>query len=119
MELDEGSEVAWKKKVRDLLKANEVIDEVKQHENFTLISRVLDLTSCGFIGVSNSSLESVDQFGHPTDQDSKTVKVYPQVGVGCLWVPEASSMSLNAILALTTVNLGRWKNSFFSCLSRL
>ena len=36
-------------RVRDLLKANEVIDEIKQHEDFTLTLRVLDLTSCGLI----------------------------------------------------------------------
>ena len=32
--------------VRDLLKANEVIDEIKQHEDLTLTFSVLDLTSC-------------------------------------------------------------------------
>ena len=29
--------------VRESVKANEVIDEIKQHENFTLTFRVLDL----------------------------------------------------------------------------
>ena len=43
-------------RVRDLIKANEVIDEIKQHEDFTLTYRVLDLTSCGLIGVSDASL---------------------------------------------------------------
>ena len=33
-------------RVRDSLKANEVIDEIEQHEDFTLTCRVLDLTSC-------------------------------------------------------------------------
>ena len=66
----------------DLLKANEVIDEIKQHEDVTLTFRVLDLTSCGFIGVSVASLGGADRFGYPTDQDSKTVKVYSQAGVG-------------------------------------
>ena len=68
--------------MRDLLKANEVIDEIKQHEDFTVTFRVLDLTSCGLIGVSDASLGGVDRFGCPTDQDSKTVKVYSQAGVG-------------------------------------
>ena len=36
-------------RLRDLLEANEVIDEIKQHEDFTLTYRVLDLTSCGLI----------------------------------------------------------------------
>ena len=43
-------------RVRDLLKANEVIDKIKQHEDFTLTFRVLDWTSCGLIGVSVASL---------------------------------------------------------------
>ena len=94
-------------RVRDLLKANEVIDEIKQHEDFTLTFRVLDLTSCGLIGVSDASLGGVDRFGYPTDQDSKTVKIYSQAESGsslernhsCLWVPEASSTCLNVILA--------------------
>ena len=68
-------------RMRDLLKANEVIDEIKQYEDFTLTFRVLDLTSCGLIGVSDASLGCVDRFGYPTDQDCKTVKVYSQAGV--------------------------------------
>ena len=55
-------------RVRDLPKANEVIDKVKQHEDSTLTFRVLDLTSCGLIGVSDASLGGVDRFGYPTDQ---------------------------------------------------
>ena len=43
-------------RVRDLLEANEVIDEIKQHEDLTLTFRVLDLTSCGLIGLSDASL---------------------------------------------------------------
>ena len=66
--------------MRDLLKANEVIDEMKQHEDITVF-RVFDLTLCGLIGVSNASLGGVDRFGYPTDQDSKTVKVYSQAGM--------------------------------------
>ena len=58
-----------------MLKANEVIDEIKQHEDFTLTFGVLDLSSCGLIGVSEASLGGVDQFGYPTDQDSKTARV--------------------------------------------
>ena len=46
--------------MRDLIKANEVIDEIKQHEDFTLTNRVLDLTSCGLIGVSDASLGGVE-----------------------------------------------------------
>ena len=40
----------------ELNKANEVIDEIKQHEDFTLTYRVLDLTSCGLIGMSDATL---------------------------------------------------------------
>ena len=80
-------------RVRDLLKANEVIDEIKQHEDFTLAFRVLDLTSCGLIGVSNASLGGVDRFGLPTDQDSKTVKIYSQAGVG-IFIGEKPLVSL-------------------------
>ena len=68
--------------MRDLLKANEVIDEINQHEDFTLTFRVLELTSCGLIGVSDASLGGVDRFGYPKDQDIKTVKIYSQAGVG-------------------------------------
>ena len=49
------------RRVRDLIKANEFVDEIKQHEDFTLTSRVLDLTSCGLIGVSDASLGGVDR----------------------------------------------------------
>ena len=49
-----------------MIKANEVIDEIKQHEDFTLTYRVLDLTPCGLIGVSDASLGGVDLFGYPT-----------------------------------------------------
>ena len=76
-------------RVRDLLKANEVTDEIKQHEDFTMTLRVLDLTLCGLIGVSDASLGGVDRFGYPTDQDSKTAKVYSQAGVGIFIGPEA------------------------------
>ena len=65
-----------------MLKENEVIDDIKQHEDFTLAFRVLDLTSRGLNGVSGASLGGVNQFGHPTDQDSKTAKVYSQSGIG-------------------------------------
>ena len=71
-------------RVRDLLKANEVVDETKQHEDFTFTFRVLDLTSCGLIRVSDASLGGVDRFGYLTNQDSKTVKVYSQAGVGII-----------------------------------
>ena len=50
--------------MRDLLKANEVIDEIKQHE-------VLDLTSCGLIGVPNASLGGVDRFGYPQTRTAR------------------------------------------------
>ena len=32
--------------------------------------------------MSDASLGGVDQFGYPEDQDSKTVKVYSQAGIG-------------------------------------
>ena len=82
-------------RVRDLLKANEVRDEIKQHEDFTLTFRVLDLTSCGLIGVSDASLGDVDRFGHPRDQDSKIVKIYSQAGVG-IYIGEKPLVSLGA-----------------------
>ena len=84
-----------KARVRDLLKANEVIDEIKQHEDFTLTLRVLDLTSCGLIEVSDASLGGVDRFGYPTDQDSKTVKIHSQAGVG-IFIGEKRLVSLGA-----------------------
>ena len=95
-------------RVRDLIKATEVIDGIKQHEDFTLTCRVLDLTSSGLIRVSDASLGGVDRFGYPADQDSKTVKVQSEVGIGifngekifsCLWVPEVSSTCLFVIPA--------------------
>ena len=82
-------------RLRDLIKAIEVIDEIKQHEDFTLTHRILDLTSCGLIGVSDASLGGVDRFGYPTDQDSKTVKVYSQAGIG-IFIGEKSLVSLGA-----------------------
>ena len=82
-------------RVRDLLKANEVIDEIKQHEDFTYTFRVLDLTSCGLIGVSDASLGGLDRFGYPTDQDSKTEKVHSQARVG-IFIGETPLVSLGA-----------------------
>ena len=81
--------------MRDLLKANQVIDEIKQHEDFTLTLRVLDLTSCGLIGVSDASLGGVDRFGYPSDQDSKTEKIYSQAEVGT-FIGEKPNVSLGA-----------------------
>ena len=78
-----------------MIKANEVTDEIKQHEDFTLTYRVLDLTSCGLIKVSDASLGGVDRFGFPTDQDSKTVKVYSQARIG-IFIGEKSLASLGA-----------------------
>ena len=46
---------------RDVHKANEVIDEINQHEDFTLTLLVLDLTSYGLIAVCDASLGGVDQ----------------------------------------------------------
>ena len=65
--------------------ANEVIDEMKQHEDFT--------TSYKLTGVSDASLGSVDRFGYPTDQDSKTAKVYSQDGIR-IFIGEKSLVSL-------------------------
>ena len=81
--------------MRDMLKANEVIDEIKQHENFTLTFGVLDLRWCGLIGVSDASLGGADRFGYPTDQDSTTVKVYSQAGVRII-IGEKPLVSLGA-----------------------
>ena len=81
--------------VRDLIKANEVIDEIKQHEDFTLTCGVLDLTSCGLIGVSDASLGGVDRFGYLTHHYSKTVKVYSQAGIGT-FIRKKSLVSLGA-----------------------
>ena len=67
-------------RVRDVLKASQVVDDLKQCEDVTSTFRVLDLTSQRLIGVSGASLGSVDQFGYPTDQASKSVKVYSQAG---------------------------------------
>ena len=80
--------------MRDLTKANEVIDEINQHEDFTLIYRVLNLTSCGLIGVSDAGLGGVGRFGYPTDQDSKTVRVCSQAGIG-IFIGEKSLVSLS------------------------
>ena len=94
-------------RVRDSVKANDVIDEITQHEDFTLTFRVLDLKSCGLIGVSDASLGGVDRFDYPTDQDSKTVKVYPQAGVG-IFIGEKPLVSLG----------GRGKFNVLECDSR-
>ena len=48
--------------LRSVPHENEVIDDIKQHEDFTLTFRVLDLTSRGLNGVSGKSLGGVDQF---------------------------------------------------------
>ena len=42
--------------MRDLLKANEVTDEIKQHEDFIFTFQVLDLASCGLIELSVANL---------------------------------------------------------------
>ena len=78
-----------------MIKANEVIDEIKQREDFTLTFRVLDLTSCGLIGVPDASLGGVDRFGDRMDQDSKTVKVYSQAEVR-IFIGEKFLVSLGA-----------------------
>ena len=85
--------------MQDLIKANEVVDEVKQYEDFTLTCRVLDLNSCGLIRVSDARLGGVDRFGCPPDQDSKTVKIYPQAGVGIFMGEKPLVTCLSAILA--------------------
>ena len=45
--------------------------------------------------MSVASLGGVDRFGCPTDQDSKTVKVYSQAGVG-IFIGEKPLVSLGA-----------------------
>ena len=99
-------------RVRDLIKANEVVNEIKQQEDFTLTYHVLDLPSCGLIGVSDASLGGVGRFGYPTDQDSKTVKVYSQAGIGIFigkksLASQESSTYLNLILARAQVCIAR------------
>ena len=61
------------------------MDEIKQHEDFTLPLRV-------FFGVSDASLGGVDRFGYSTDQDSQTVKIYSQAGVG-IFIGETTRVS--------------------------
>ena len=65
-------------RARDLIKANDVVDEVKHYDDF---SRVFAL-KCSLIRVSDASLGGVDQFGCPTDRDSKIVNVQSQAEVG-------------------------------------
>ena len=65
-------------RARDLVKANEVVDEVKPCED---ISRVFAL-KCGLIGVSDASLGGVDHFVFPTEQDRNIANVQSQAGVG-------------------------------------
>ena len=45
--------------------------------------------------MSDASLGGVDRNGYPTDQDSKTVKVYSQAGVG-IFIGEKPLVSLGA-----------------------
>ena len=78
-------------RARDVIEANDVVDEVKQYEDFF---RVLAL-KCGLIGVSDASLGGVEQFGCPTEQDSKIVNVQSQAGVG-IFTGEKPLLSLGA-----------------------
>ena len=64
--------------VQDMIKLNDLIKEMKTHENFVLRYRSLDLQNCGFLGVSDASLGGVDAFGEPCEDESKIVKVYSQ-----------------------------------------
>ena len=66
--------------VRDLVKLNSLIDETKSHADFCLTIVPIDLDSCGLVGVTDASLGGVDRFGEPTNDESKTVKVYSQAG---------------------------------------
>ena len=96
-------------RVRALLEASEVIIDIKRHEGVTWTFRALGLTSCGLMGVSDARLGGVDHFGYPADQDSKTAKVYSQPEEDSssgrthsrLWVPGASSTSLDVMLELS------------------
>ena len=45
--------------------------------------------------MSDASLGGVDRFGYPTDQDSKTVKVYSQAGVG-IYIGDKPLVTLGA-----------------------
>ena len=66
--------------MKDLVKVNDLIEEAKEHSNFSLKFVPLDLDSCGLLGVTDASLGGVDKFGTPTADESKTVKVYSQAG---------------------------------------
>ena len=63
--------------VQDMTKPNDLIKEIKTHENFVLRYRSLDLKNCGILGVSDASLGGVDAFGEHCEYESKIVKVYP------------------------------------------
>ena len=45
--------------------------------------------------MSDASLGGVDRFGHPKDQDNKTVKIYSQAGVG-IFIGEKPLVPLGA-----------------------
>ena len=45
--------------------------------------------------VSDASLGGADRFGYPTDQDSKTVKIYSQAGIW-IFIGEKPLVSLGA-----------------------
>ena len=68
-------------RVRNLMRANEVIDEIKQCEEFQFDLTVLDLNNCGLIGVFDASLGGIDKFEYSTIVDSDVVKVQSGTGV--------------------------------------
>ena len=68
-------------RVRNLMRANEVIDEIKQCEEFHFDLTVLDLNNCGPIGVFDASLGGIDKLEYSTIVDSDVVKVHPEAGV--------------------------------------
>ena len=81
--------------MRDLLKANEVIDEIKQHEDFTLTFRVLDLTSCGLIGKPMQVWEASIDSATPQTRTARQTKIYSQAGVE-IFIGEKPLVSLGA-----------------------
>ena len=71
--------------VQDMTKLNDLIKEIKTHENIVHRYRSFDLKVCGFLGVSDASLGGVYAFGEPCEDESKIVKVYSRAGHILAW----------------------------------
>ena len=81
-------------RVQDALKVDDLVETMKQLQNFTLAFRVLDLNACGLVGLSDANLGVVDMLGYPTEVDSEPVKVYSLSGDGILPVRNQWLMNL-------------------------